>query len=155
MKICDSDSLYTWLPTVSAKYVSAIHCKLRFPTISCSNLILAPCPFNGYFILWHAKRTIMLFHTTSCDYSHAPHFLKYPQKIFHLPRTCCISFTTMFANPKTLLLIVSSALVAQAQSSGSSTTSTAPASQTSAAAGLDTCIITCLTAASSTGSCSS
>lgn len=61
---------------------------------------------------------------------------------------------TMFINAKALVVIVSCALVAQAQSSGSSTTLTAPPSHTSPA-GLDTCIVNCLTAAAASGGCAS
>ncbi|KAF9236013.1 hypothetical protein BU15DRAFT_64377 [Melanogaster broomeanus] len=58
----------------------------------------------------------------------------------------------MFPNLKSLVVIAACALAAQAQSS---TTATAPASQTSLPAGIDTCILGCLTAATATGACSS
>ncbi|KIJ09995.1 hypothetical protein PAXINDRAFT_172262 [Paxillus involutus ATCC 200175] len=58
----------------------------------------------------------------------------------------------MFANIKTFAVIAACALAAQAQST---TTSTAPASESSLPAGLDTCILSCVTAAATTGGCSS
>ncbi|KIK79936.1 hypothetical protein PAXRUDRAFT_16063 [Paxillus rubicundulus Ve08.2h10] len=60
----------------------------------------------------------------------------------------------MFANIKTFVVVAACAFAAQAQSN---TTSTAPASasQSSLPAGLDTCILTCVTAAAASGGCSS
>jgi len=58
----------------------------------------------------------------------------------------------MFANAKVLLVIASCALAVQAQSSGSPTT-TAPASQSSLPAGLDSCIVSCVSAAAASNGC--
>ncbi|KAF9218738.1 hypothetical protein BS17DRAFT_811529 [Gyrodon lividus] len=58
----------------------------------------------------------------------------------------------MFINVNTFAVIAACALAVHAQSS---TTSTAPSSQSSLPAGLDTCILACLTEAAGTGGCTS